>query len=72
MWFRIQKFCQERLFIEKDHSCQINQTLPTHTAEKLRLIESAKLPVGGWVGGDSWFGSMTTAVEVMRRFCVNY
>jgi hypothetical protein len=23
------------------------------------------------VGGDSWFGSATTVVEVIRRFCVN-
>jgi hypothetical protein len=42
--------------------------ITAHTAEVLRLVESAKLPVGGWVGGDSWFGSTTTAVEVMRRF----
>ena len=34
------------------------------------MVESAKSPVGGWVGGDSWFGSTTTA-EVMMRFCVD-
>ncbi len=27
MWFKIQKCSQERLFMEKDHSWQINQTL---------------------------------------------
>jgi hypothetical protein len=42
--------------------------ITAHTVEVLRLVESAKLPVGGWVGGHSWFGSTTTAVEVMRRF----
>ncbi len=45
--------------------------ITAHTAEVLRLIENAQLPPGGWVGGDSWFGSTTTAVEVMKRFRVN-
>jgi hypothetical protein len=39
-----------------------------HTAEVLRLVEGAQIPEGGWVGGDSWFGSIATAVEVMNRF----
>jgi len=39
----------------------------THTAEVLRLVTNAKIPEGGWVGGDSWFGSIMTAVEVMKR-----
>jgi hypothetical protein len=60
-----QAFHEERSFV-LDKS-----DITAHTAEVLRLVESAKLPVGGWVGGDSWFGSTTTAVEVMRRFCVN-
>jgi hypothetical protein len=42
-----------------------------HTVEVLRLIENAKLPIAGWVGGDSWFGSTTTAIEVIRRFSVH-
>jgi hypothetical protein len=37
-----------------------------HTAEVLRLVTNAKIPDGGWVGGDSWFGSVMTAVEVMK------
>jgi hypothetical protein len=45
--------------------------ISAHTAEVLRLLESAKLPVGGWVEGDSWLGSTAAAVEVMRRFFVN-
>jgi hypothetical protein len=45
--------------------------ITAHTTKVLRLVESSKLPVGSLVGGDSWFGSTTTAVEVMRRFCVN-
>jgi hypothetical protein len=42
-----------------------------HTAEVLRLVEGAKIPKNGWVGGDSWFGSTTTAVEVMNKFGVH-
>ena len=38
----------------------------THTAEVLRLVTNAKIPEGGWVGDDSWFGSIMTAVEVMK------
>jgi hypothetical protein len=44
----------------------------THTAEVLHLVENAKILKRGWVGGDSWFGSTATAVEVMRRFGVHY
>jgi len=40
-------------------------TIPAHTAEVLRLVEGANIPEVGWVGGDSWFGSVTTAIEVI-------
>jgi hypothetical protein len=40
-------------------------TIPAHTAEVLHLVDGAKIPKGGWVGGDSWFRSVTTAVEVI-------
>ena len=42
-----------------------------HTAEVLRQVEGAKLKPGGWAGGDAWFGSVMTAVEVKRRFGVH-
>jgi hypothetical protein len=45
--------------------------ITAHTAEVLRLVENAQIPPGGWVGGDSWFGSVSTAVEVMARFGVH-
>jgi hypothetical protein len=41
--------------------------IQAHTAEVLRLVTNAQIPEGGWVGGDSWFGSVMTAVEVMKR-----
>ena len=42
-----------------------NSTIPAHTAEVLCLVGGANIPEGGWVGGDSWFGSVTTAIEVI-------
>jgi hypothetical protein len=42
-----------------------------HTAEVLRLVDNAKIPKGGWVGGDSCIGSTATTVEVMSRFGVH-
>ena len=30
-------------------------------------MEGANSPQGGWVGGNSWFGSVMTALEVMKR-----
>ena len=38
-----------------------------HTAKVLHLVEGAQIPHGTWVGGDSWCGSMITAVEAMKR-----
>ncbi len=40
--------------------------ITAHTAEVLRLVNNAGITKGGWVGGDSWFGSVTTAVEVIH------
>ena len=45
--------------------------VPAHTAEVLRQVEGAGIPKGGWVGGDSWFGSVLSAVEVQVRFGVH-
>jgi hypothetical protein len=36
----------------------------TKATEVLRLAEGADITQGGWVGGDSWFGSVMRAVEV--------
>ena len=37
-----------------------------HTAEVLRQAENAKVHEEGWVGGDAWFGSIESCVELMR------
>jgi hypothetical protein len=39
-----------------EHSSLPDQSeITAHTAEVLRLVEGAKIPKQGWVGGDSWF-----------------
>ena len=45
-------------------------SIQAHTAEVLRQIEGAGLGDGGWVGGDAWFGSIMTCVELKHRFNV--
>jgi hypothetical protein len=45
--------------------------IAAHTAEVLHLVDNAKIPKGGWVRGDSWFGSTSTAMEVMSRCVVH-
>jgi hypothetical protein len=58
-------------------TCFLTSSLPdrsgitAHTAEVLQLVERAQVPKGGWVGGDSWFGSVATAVEVYKCFGVH-
>jgi hypothetical protein len=42
-----------------------------HAAEVLRQVEGAQIAEGGWVGGDAWFGSVLSAVEVMKRLKVH-
>jgi len=39
-------------------------------AETLRLVKGAQVEAGGWFGGDAWFGSVMSAVEVMVRLGV--
>jgi hypothetical protein len=42
-----------------------------HTAAVLWLVKKASIPKVGWVGEDSWFGTVTTAVKVMTRFVIH-
>jgi hypothetical protein len=39
-------------------------------AECLRQVEGACLQEGGWVGGDAWFGSIMSCVELMKKLKV--
>jgi hypothetical protein len=42
--------------------------ISTHTAEVLRQVEGAHLQTNSWVGGDAWFGSVPTCIEVYKRY----
>jgi hypothetical protein len=43
----------------------------SHTAEVLRQVQGAGVQEGGWTGGDAWFGSVMSCVEVYKRFGVH-
>jgi hypothetical protein len=43
--------------------------ITAHAAEVLCQVQGAKIP-HGWVGGDSWFGNVLSAVEVRVHFIV--
>ena len=38
-----------------------------HIAECLRQVEVAQVKEGGWTGGDAWFGSINSCVELMLQ-----
>jgi len=45
--------------------------ITAHTAEVFWLVQRAQVPKDGWVGGDSRFGSVATAVEVYKGYGVH-
>jgi hypothetical protein len=45
--------------------------MSAHTAEVLRLVKGAGVCAGGWTGGDAWFGSIMSSVELMKRLGVH-
>jgi hypothetical protein len=61
---------QNEYFGEKS-SMPNDMKIPAHAAEVLRQIKGAHIVDGGWVGGDSWFGSMITALEAKKRLNIN-
>ena len=58
-------------YFNEPSSLPSKSCITAHAAEVLRQVEGAQLPPGGWVGGDSWFGSVLSAVEVMTRLKVH-
>lgn len=48
-----------------------NPPIQAHTAEVLRQVAGAGVLPGGWTGGDAWFGSVMTCVEVMKQLEVH-
>ena len=48
----------EKLFLSDDNK------IPSYTSDVLRKVEGSHIPEGGWVGGETWFGKITTVVDV--------
>lgn len=67
MLYSCQRKQAEKYYFEADSSMTDNSKIASHTAEVLRQVEGAGIEPGAWVGGDAWFGSVMTAVEVMKR-----
>ncbi len=37
-----------------------------HVAEVLQQAETSQVMKDGWIGGDAWFGSVNSCVELMK------
>jgi Transposase IS4 len=48
----------------------LRKPIAAHVAEVMRQVKGANVAQGGWVGGDAWFGSVMTCVELMKEFGV--
>jgi hypothetical protein len=46
------------------------QEVLSNVAEVLRQVQNSQVPVGGWVGGDAWFGSVASCVAVSKELSV--
>jgi len=61
----------DKKYVDEVSHLPEGEKVQVHVAEVLRQVENAKVPVNGWVGGDAWFGSINTVVELKRRVEVN-
>eukprot|EP00957_Ditylum_brightwellii_P060145 4567274-Ditylum_brightwellii.AAC.2 len=61
---------QQQKYYGNPLSVSNSGTIPSHTSKVLQHVEGSNLSEGAWVGGDAWFGSFTTAVEVCNKFKV--
>jgi hypothetical protein len=48
----------------------LQSEIQAHVTEVMRQVKGANLVRGGWVGGDAWFGSVMSCVELMKEFGV--
>ena len=54
-------------YVGEQSSLPKGEAIGVHTAEVLRQCEGAAVKPGGWVGGDAWFGSINTTVELKKK-----
>ncbi len=50
---------------EKWHLPQ-GEFIHQHVAETLHQVKGAQIKRGGWVGGDTWFSSINSCMELKR------
>jgi hypothetical protein len=58
---------REKKYVGEESSLPRKEPIMAHVAETLRQCESANVAVGGWVGGDAWFGSVPCVVELKNK-----
>ena len=56
----------KKKYVDAKSSLPKGERIQAHVAEVLRQAESSKVTKGGWIGGDAWFGSVNTCVELMK------
>jgi hypothetical protein len=61
---------QHEYFGEKSSMLK-SMEIPAHAAELLRKIKGMNVVEGGWVGGDTLFRSMVTALEAKKHFNID-
>ena len=57
----------KKKYVDEKSSLPKGEKIHVHVAEVLRQAERAKVAKGGWVGGDAWFGSVNSCVELMKK-----
>ena len=58
---------KDKKYYGDDSSMPKKEPIMAHVAEVLRQCDFANLAVGGWVGGDAWFGLVTAVVELKKK-----
>jgi hypothetical protein len=54
--------------IPRRSNLPLRNVMQAHVSEVMRQVRGADVVRGGWVGGDAWFGSVMSCVELMKEF----
>jgi hypothetical protein len=71
MWSKRLKFKAKTFFFNEASHLSGNPPIAVHAAEVLHQVDGTKISPGGWVGGDAWFGSVLSTVEVVIQCLLN-
>ena len=53
-------------YVDAKSSLPKGERIQAHVAEVLRQAESSNVTNGGWIGGDAWFGSVNSCMELIN------